>query len=99
MARGKTASAPTRSKAKSSAKTSTSKAPTSKASTSTASRSTTARTAKTPTASTRRTGGTAGTGGPTYRELYAEAQRRDIKGRSSMDKAQLERVLSHKRGK
>ena len=30
----------------------------------------------------------------TFRELYAEAQRRDIKGRSSMDKAQLERALA-----
>jgi len=92
MARGKTASAPTRTKAKSSAK----------ASTNSASRSTparTSRTTKTSTASTGRTGGTSGTGGPTYRELYAEAQRRDIKGRSSMDKAQLERVLSRKRGK
>lgn len=94
MARGKTASAPARSKAKSSAK----------ASTSTASRSTTARPARTakPTTAatpTRRTGAAAATGGPTYRELYAEAQRRDIKGRSSMDKAQLERVLSRKRGK
>lgn len=95
MARGKTASAPARSKAKSSAK----------ASTSTTSRSTTARTAPAakPTAkastATRRTGAAAATGGPTYRELYAEAQRRDIKGRSSMDKAQLERVLSRKRGK
>jgi len=95
MARGKTASTPTRSKAKSSAK----------ASTNTASRSTTARTAKASTASARRAGSTASTsstastGGPTYRELYAEAQRRDIKGRSSMDKAQLERVLNRKRGK
>jgi len=33
-------------------------------------------------------------GGQTYRELYAEARRRDIKGRSSMDKAQLERALA-----
>ena len=89
MARGKTASAPTRTKAKSSAKTPTSKAPTSKAPTSKAST----------TASTRHTSGTDSTGGPTYRELYAEAQRRDIKGRSSMDKAQLERVLSRKHGK
>ncbi|HXR71224.1 plasmid stabilization protein [Actinocrinis sp.] len=32
--------------------------------------------------------------GQTYRELYAEAKRRDIKGRSTMDKAQLERALS-----
>jgi plasmid stabilization system protein ParE len=32
--------------------------------------------------------------GQTYRELYTEAKRRDIKGRSTMDKAQLERALS-----
>ncbi|HZU54612.1 MAG TPA: plasmid stabilization protein [Actinocrinis sp.] len=37
--------------------------------------------------------------GQTYRELYAEAQRRDIKGRSTMDKAQLERALSSSRGR
>jgi hypothetical protein len=36
--------------------------------------------------------------GTTFRELYAEAQRRDIKGRSSMDKAQLERALSRASG-
>lgn len=35
----------------------------------------------------------------TFRELYAEAQRRDIKGRSSMDKAQLERALAGSGGK
>ena len=35
-----------------------------------------------------------GSGGQTYRQLYAEAQRRGIKGRSSMDKAQLERALA-----
>jgi len=35
----------------------------------------------------------------TFRELYAEAQRRDIKGRSSMDKAQLERALVGSGGK
>jgi hypothetical protein len=39
-----------------------------------------------------------GAGGQTYRQLYAEAQRRDIKGRSSMDKAQLERALTGDRG-
>lgn len=33
-------------------------------------------------------------GDHTYRELYDEAKRRDIRGRSSMDKAQLERALS-----
>jgi hypothetical protein len=37
--------------------------------------------------------------GQTYRELYAEARRRDIKGRSTMDKAQLERALSSSRGR
>jgi hypothetical protein len=35
-----------------------------------------------------------GSGGQTYRQLYAEAQRRDLKGRSTMDKAQLERALA-----
>jgi hypothetical protein len=35
-----------------------------------------------------------GPGGPTYRQLYAEAQRRGVKGRSTMNKAQLERALS-----
>jgi hypothetical protein len=35
-----------------------------------------------------------GSGGPTYRQLYAEAQRRGVKGRSAMNKAQLERALS-----
>ena len=34
-----------------------------------------------------------GPGGRTYRQLYAEAQRRGIDGRSKMSKAQLERVL------
>ena len=37
--------------------------------------------------------------GQTYRELYAEAQRRDIKGGSTMDKAQLERALSSSRSR
>jgi hypothetical protein len=32
--------------------------------------------------------------GRTYRQLYEEAKRRNLKGRSSMDKAQLERALS-----
>ncbi|MEV4443572.1 plasmid stabilization protein [Streptomyces sp. NPDC049577] len=32
-------------------------------------------------------------GGPTYDQLYAEAKRRDIPGRSSMNKAELERKL------
>ena len=35
-----------------------------------------------------------GSGGQTYRQLYAEAQRLGIKGRSTMDKAQLERALA-----
>jgi hypothetical protein len=34
-----------------------------------------------------------GPGGPTYAQLYAEAKRRSVKGRSSMNKAQLKRVL------
>lgn len=31
--------------------------------------------------------------GPTYDQLYAEARRRNVEGRSSMNKAQLERAL------
>jgi hypothetical protein len=34
-----------------------------------------------------------GAGGPTYEQLYAEARHRNIKGRSSMNKAQLVRAL------
>jgi hypothetical protein len=34
-----------------------------------------------------------GPGGPTYAQLYAEARSRNIKGRSSMNKAQLARAL------
>ena len=34
-----------------------------------------------------------GSGGPTYRQLYAEAQRRGVKGRSKMTKAELERAV------
>jgi hypothetical protein len=34
-----------------------------------------------------------GPGGRTYRQLYADAQRADLPGRSSMNKAQLERAL------
>ncbi|MEV6655000.1 plasmid stabilization protein [Streptomyces sp. NPDC051219] len=34
-----------------------------------------------------------GSRGPTYDQLYAEAQRRNIHGRSSMNKAELEREL------
>lgn len=40
-----------------------------------------------------------GSGGPTYRQLYAEARRRNVKGRSTMDKAQLERALAGSGGK
>ncbi|AUH43882.1 plasmid stabilization protein [Streptomyces sp. CMB-StM0423] len=35
-----------------------------------------------------------GAAGPTYDQLYAEARRRNIHGRSSMNKAQLKRKLS-----
>ncbi|PKV82884.1 hypothetical protein BX283_0349 [Streptomyces sp. TLI_146] len=34
-----------------------------------------------------------GSEGPTYDQLYAEAQRRNIHGRSDMNKAQLKRAL------
>ena len=34
-----------------------------------------------------------GAGGPTYAQLYAEARRRRVQGRSSMNKAQLARAL------
>ncbi|WDZ95026.1 plasmid stabilization protein [Herbaspirillum sp. WKF16] len=34
-----------------------------------------------------------GSGGRTYQQLYAEASFRNIKGRSSMNKAELEKVL------
>lgn len=34
-----------------------------------------------------------GADGPTYDQLYAEAGRRDIRGRSSMNKAELKRKL------
>ena len=34
-----------------------------------------------------------GPGGRTYRQLYAEAQRKGIEGRSKMTKAQLERAV------
>lgn len=46
-----------------------------------------------------RSSGGSSSSGQTYRELYAEAQRRDLKGRSTMDKAQLERALSSSRGR
>jgi hypothetical protein len=34
-----------------------------------------------------------GPGGPTYRQLYAEAQRRGVKGRSKMNKSELEKAV------
>ncbi len=34
-----------------------------------------------------------GPGGPIYEQLYNEARRRDVKGRSQMNKAQLARAL------
>jgi hypothetical protein len=34
-----------------------------------------------------------GAGGPTYEQLYSEAKKRNIKGRSSMNKAQLAKAL------
>jgi hypothetical protein len=34
-----------------------------------------------------------GADGPTYDQLYAEARRRNIRGRSSMNKAELKREL------
>ncbi|HEX4792007.1 MAG TPA: plasmid stabilization protein [Actinospica sp.] len=34
-----------------------------------------------------------GSGGPTYRQLYEEAKRRGVEGRSKMTKAQLERAV------
>ncbi|MFC0842822.1 plasmid stabilization protein [Streptomyces noboritoensis] len=37
-----------------------------------------------------------GSQGPTYDQLYAEAQRRNIHGRSDMNKAQLKRALGGK---
>ncbi|MFF4434120.1 plasmid stabilization protein [Streptomyces sp. NPDC001513] len=36
-----------------------------------------------------------GAQGPTYDQLYAEAKRRNLHGRSSMDKAELKRELGH----
>jgi hypothetical protein len=36
-----------------------------------------------------------GSQGPTYDQLYAEAQRRNIHGRSSMNKSELKRSLGH----
>jgi hypothetical protein len=34
-----------------------------------------------------------GVGGPTYAQLYEQARRRGVKGRSSMNKKQLARAL------
>ena len=34
-----------------------------------------------------------GPGGRTYRQLYEEAKRRNVKGRSAMNKAELERAV------
>ncbi|HET9172719.1 MAG TPA: plasmid stabilization protein [Actinospica sp.] len=34
-----------------------------------------------------------GSAGPTYRQLYAEAKRRNVKGRSTMTKAELQRAV------
>jgi hypothetical protein len=34
-----------------------------------------------------------GPGGQTYRQLYAEAQRRGVKGRSKMNKSELEKAV------
>ncbi|MFI6208219.1 plasmid stabilization protein [Streptomyces sp. NPDC051041] len=39
----------------------------------------------------RRSGG--GSGGPTYDQLYQEAKRRDVHGRSGMSKSELQRAL------
>ncbi|MFF0477687.1 plasmid stabilization protein [Streptomyces sp. NPDC004284] len=36
-----------------------------------------------------------GSEGPTYDQLYSEAQRRDLHGRSRMNKAELKRKLGH----
>jgi hypothetical protein len=40
-----------------------------------------------------------GAGGPTYKQLYADAKAHNIKGRSSMDKEQLAHALAGTRGK
>jgi hypothetical protein len=37
-----------------------------------------------------------GPGGRTYRQLYAEAQRANIKGRSGMSKAELEKAVDRR---
>jgi len=38
-----------------------------------------------------------GAAGPTYEQLYNEARHRNVKGRSSMNKAQLKRALAAKK--
>src|SRR5689334_18648436 len=52
------------------------------------------RTTRTSRSTARRSGGRRAAGGKTRAELYAEARRRDIPGRSKMNKAQLQRALS-----
>ncbi|GLP70838.1 MULTISPECIES: plasmid stabilization protein [unclassified Streptomyces] len=37
-----------------------------------------------------------GSGGPTYDQLYEEARRKGVKGRSDMNKSQLQRALGGK---
>jgi hypothetical protein len=56
---------------------------------------TASRTSKQDISSSRRGGlrSHSGSGGPTYEQLYSEARQRNIKGRSSMNKAQLARAL------
>ena len=56
---------------------------------------TASRTSKQDMSSSRRGGlrSHSGPGGPTYEQLYSEARRRNVKGRSSMNKAQLARAL------
>ncbi|MER6461289.1 plasmid stabilization protein [Streptomyces sp. NPDC001288] len=39
-----------------------------------------------------------GAAGPTYDQLYEEARRRGIEGRSDMNKAQLQRALDDRKG-
>jgi hypothetical protein len=37
-----------------------------------------------------------GPGGRTYKQLYAEAKKKNIEGRSKMDKEELEKAVDHK---
>jgi len=39
----------------------------------------------------------AGAQGRTYKQLYAEAQKKNVKGRSSMDKRELEKAVDRKK--